>query len=120
MIRSIQNYVRNIKIMKKGYKITNNGSGFIPEGTKVIAKEAFSQCTELTWVIIPDSVTEIEDLAFSDCTNLTDIILPNSLKRIGWCAFAGCTGLTEIKIPNKVETIEYGANRLVIIWSYFR
>ena len=106
MIRSIQNYVRSIKIMKKGYKITNNGLGFIPEGTKVIAKEAFSQCTELTWVIIPDSVTEIEDLAFSDCTNLTDIILPNSLKKIGWCAFAGCTGLTEIKIPNSVETID--------------
>lgn len=72
----------------------------------MIAKEAFSQCTELTWVIIPDSVTEIEDLAFEGCTNLPSIILPNSLKKIGWGAFVGCTGLTEIKIPNKVETID--------------
>ena len=65
--------------MKKGYKITNNGSGFIPEGTKVIAKETFSQCTELTWVIIPDSVTEIEELkswAFAGCTGLTNIVIP--------------------------------------------
>ena len=106
MIRSIQNHVRSIKIMKKGYKITNNGSGFIPEGTKVITKEAFSQCTKLTHIFIPDSVTEIEDLAFEGCTNLLSIILPNSLKKIGWGAFVGCTGLTEIKIPNKVETID--------------
>ena len=80
--------------MKKGYKVTNNGSGIIPEGTTVIAKEAFCQCTELTHIIIPDSVTEIEDLAFEGCTNLDDIVFHNSLKKIGWGAFVGCTGLT--------------------------
>jgi len=91
--------------MKKGYKV-ENGVGIIPEGTKVIAAEAFADCTDLSRIWIPDSVTEIGDFAFSGCTHLVSIKIPESVKKIGFSAFAGCHSLTRIRIPRSVNLID--------------
>ena len=42
----------------------------IKDGTRIIANNAFYNCTSLTSVTIPDSVTSIGYYAFSGCTNL--------------------------------------------------
>ncbi len=91
--------------MKKGYKI-EKGLWIIPQGTTVIAAEAFADCTDLISIAIPDSVTEIGDFAFSGCTHLVSIKIPESVKKIGFSAFAGCHSLTRLDLPNTIEIID--------------
>lgn len=50
----------------------------------------------------------IEILRFSDCKNLTSLVLPDVLQRIEKGAFGGCTGLTTISLPAGLEYM-YGA-----------
>ena len=45
----------------------------IKDGTRIIANNAFYNCTSLTSVTIPDSVTSIGYYAFSGCTNLIKV-----------------------------------------------
>ena len=54
-------------------KTNISGSYSIKAGTKVIADEAFYNCTSLTSVTIPDSVTSIGYHAFYKCTSLTGV-----------------------------------------------
>ena len=77
----------------------------LQDGTKGIARAAFSGCTGLTSVTIPDSVTIIGDDAFSRCTGLTSVTIPDSVTIIGDGAFCECTGLTSVTIPDSVTTI---------------
>lgn len=55
----------------------------IPEGTEVIAEDAFRDSPKLSSVTIPDSVTEIEKYAFYDCPELKTVVIPASVKEIG-------------------------------------
>ena len=50
----------------------------------------------------------IEILRFSDCKNLTSLVLPDVLQRIEKGAFGNCTGLTTISLPAGLEYM-YGA-----------
>lgn len=45
---------------------------------------------------------------FSDCKNLTSLVLPDVLQRIEKAAFSNCTGLTTISLPAGLEYM-YGA-----------
>ncbi|MBO7196622.1 MAG: leucine-rich repeat domain-containing protein [Clostridia bacterium] len=63
--------------------------------------------TELT---IPEyikgnKVTAIGEAAFSNCAQLTKIVIPESVEFIGDRAFYGCAGITEITIPSSVTDI---------------
>ena len=49
------------------------GSYTIKEGTRIIGRDAFSNCRGLTSVTIPNSVTSIGRWAFSDCRGLTKV-----------------------------------------------
>lgn len=55
----------------------------IPDGYKVIGKNAFSFCPNLRSLIIPTSIISVEDRAFSNCPKLTDILFPNATYEIG-------------------------------------
>lgn len=60
--------------------------------------------------IIPNTVTRIGDCAFSDCSELKYIMIPNSVTEIGNSAFEGCR-LINISIPSSVKSIgEYALN----------
>ena len=90
-------------------KDTLTGAYNIKEGTRFIAKSAFSGCSAITSITIPDSVTSIGDYAFSGCTGLTNITIPDSMTSIGGGAFSRCSALTSITIPDSVTNIGYKA-----------
>ena len=79
----------------------------ISNGIKKIGQSAFDTCENLVSIEIPESVTTIDDMAFSDCYKLTDIKLPNGLTTINNGLFFNCHNLTHIEIPANVTKIEY-------------
>lgn len=71
-----------------------------------IEREAFTNSSNLTGIIIPNSVQKIGRWAFGNCPNLARFTIPESVKSIGQFAFAHCTKLTEIEIPYSVTHID--------------
>ena len=94
------------------------GKVIIPETINILDRllkvtkidfEAFSDCTELTSVVMPNTIKCIESGAFFACTGLTTITIPNSVTNIGNYAFSYCESLTSITIPSSVTVIGSGA-----------
>lgn len=54
----------------------------VPDGVCIIARNAFSQNSDLENLILPDSVETIEDFAVSQMTNLKTIVCGSGLKTI--------------------------------------
>lgn len=97
---------------------------------KVIAREAFANCANLTSVNIPESVSRVEVDAFKGCTGLlqqeggityagkwavacdsaaTTVALRNDTVGIAQGAFFQCAELTDVSIPESVKNIAAGA-----------
>lgn len=74
----------------------------IPDGIKIIDKNAFNCCFNLSRVIMGDSVTHINDYAFS-CSELISITIPESVTEIGGSAFQLCDFICEIVNNSSVE-----------------
>ena len=92
-------------IASLGLEFTSNG-----DGTCIVS--GIGTCTD-TEIVIPaayngERVTGIGEFAFSDCLELTSIIIPESVTSIGKYAFTWCKGLKSITIGNGVTTIEDG------------
>jgi hypothetical protein len=68
----------------------------IADGTRCIGELAFSDCNELSSVIIPDSVTSINGYAFSGCDSLASVTIGNGTKSIGKNAFLSCYALKNV------------------------
>ena len=60
----------------------------IPGTVEIVDTYAFSECNDLTKLIIEDGVKEIESFAIFDCKNIKYIELPNSLTRLGYMVSA--------------------------------
>ena len=60
----------------------------IPGTVETVDTYAFSECNDLTKVIIEDGVKEIESFAIFDCKNINYIELPNSLTKLGYIVSA--------------------------------
>jgi hypothetical protein len=72
----------------------------IPPKIKIISSYAFSECEELTKVVILGSNLEIiEKGAFCGCENLVQINIPHSVRYIDKMAFCECRNLQSIEIP---------------------
>lgn len=81
----------------------------IPDGVKIIGKNAFFGCDKLESIVLPDSVTDIEDHAFEDCTALYEINLSENISNLGMNVFSGCVKLKNVIIPQKVTRINENA-----------
>ena len=77
-------------------------------GLTGISYDAFSECSNLTSIIIPNGVTYIGDRAFYRCSSLTSVTIPNSVEGINWYAFSQCSSLISITIPESVTYIDNG------------
>ena len=95
-------YIGNYLIKAKD---TFSGSYQITPGTKLIADEAFYNCSSLTKITISDNVTSIGDEAFWCCESLIKITIGKSVTSIGDNAFWNCISLTEITIGKSVRSI---------------
>lgn len=77
----------------------------IPDGVRIIGKQAFFRCSSLQSIHLPEGVTEIGDQCFGGCSRLDEVIVPQSLETVGSMAFLGCFALREITFGNGLKTI---------------
>ena len=88
----------------------NLTSVILPASLKEIWNMAFYKCSSLTSITIPSSVTSIQEYAFEGCGGLTgSITIPSGVTSIREHAFSGCSGLTSVTIPSGVTSIGQGA-----------
>lgn len=66
----------------------------IKNGTKLLADQAFQNCTVITSINIPNSVFHLGENTFKNCFGLKSITIPESVSTIGYDVFAGCNALT--------------------------
>ena len=76
----------------------------VPEGVKVIGKEAFSGAFNLRSISLPGSLRSIEADAFS-VTGLISVDIPEGVTSIGDYAFSGCNGLVSVSLPRSLTSI---------------
>lgn len=94
-------------------KVAYTYKGDMPKNTKILLRQdtnsisryAFSNCTNLTDIVIPNSVNRIDVGTFWRCTSLKSITIPNSVMSIGSEAFSDCTNLSDIIIPDSITYI---------------
>jgi len=79
----------------------------VPEGIKIIGREAFAGCKDLESITLPSTISEIYTLAFRGCEKLVTVSIPDSVEVIDFTngdpreswrttardCFEGCTKL---------------------------
>ena len=68
----------------------------IPDDVSTIGEFSFSQCYDLTKIVIPKSVDIISAGAFYKCTNLKSVIMSDGVCAIEYASFNECNALTDI------------------------
>jgi len=86
------------------FPAAKGGHFTVPEGIRVIGREAFYNCRELRSLRLPDTVTALEEDALRGCISLTDLLLPDSVAYMGKWALADC-GFSEIHLPSSLTEI---------------
>ena len=77
----------------------------IPDTVTTIEAYAFSECVNLTSLVIGNGVASIKDHAFEECRSLTNIVVGDGVTSIGGAAFLGCDSLTSVVIGDRVTSI---------------
>ncbi len=98
--------VKNLKIPNGVSEIATNAFEFtsiesvsIPSSVKVINREAFSSCHNLTEITLNEGLQQIGPFAFC-ASRITNITIPSSVKKIEMHAFNKCNLLTEVNVPD--------------------
>lgn len=76
----------------------------IPNSVTKVGARAFS-CSGIRTITFPNSVKIIAYNAFEDCTSLYYVKLPNQLKTISNDVFTGCNNIQNIIIPASVKDV---------------
>ena len=72
---------------------------------KIIEKNAFQYCYELTKIIVGNSLERIGEAAFENCKKLKSIRLPDDTMRIENSAFES-SGIRDIVLPSMISNVE--------------
>lgn len=91
---------------------TERDTIIVPEGTKAVGKEAFSENLTLREIALPHGLERIGAGAFMGCANLRRVILPSSLSSIEPLTFGHCRSLEGVDIPDGVRIIKDNAFNL--------
>jgi hypothetical protein len=70
---------------------------------------AFSNCTNLTSIVLPDSIANLDGYVFYGCVALTNVAVGKGVTSIGAGDFAGCTSLINVSLPDGVTNIQADA-----------
>lgn len=70
-----------------------SGCVTVPEGVRVLSRDLFDRCEQVTEVRLPKSLRKIDVAAFQRCSNLEKLELPPGLTEIHASAFFGCEKL---------------------------
>ena len=83
----------------------------IPRGVTKLDICAFAY-SEIERISLPDTLKVVEAYAFSNCTNLTELVIPKSVTRIGDCAFEELSNciLTILNECDDEEVFRVGPN----------
>ena len=86
----------------------NISSIILPKNLLEIEYGAFKGCTSLLSVSIPATVETIAGAVFMDCINLKNVYFEENslLNNLGSSVFSNCQNLREIKIPEGVKILE--------------
>lgn len=84
-----------------GCEDDNAKSIVIPEGTLIIANEAFRYCNA-EQIVLPKGLQTIGEVAFADSVNLQTVLVPASVKRIGKNAFRSCSKLEKVIFEGEI------------------
>ena len=95
LTKTINNETKALVNVAIGKDVTSIGDG------------AFSDCVNLSSIIIPERVTTIGEFAFSHCSKLTDIVIPDNVTSVGMYAFLNCSSLTSVTIGRSVIDLYY-------------
>lgn len=82
------------------------GAVTVREGTKTIASRAFSNCSQLSAILLPKSLTRICSGAFSLCNGLDSIVLPEGVTRAEYALFEECSGLKRVTFGHQIDSME--------------
>ena len=113
-------YIDNCLIEADNRSIS--GEYTIKDSTRLLANNAFYDCSKLTSITIPNTVTNIGYGVFYRCNVLTSVTIPNGVTNIGSEAFYSCSSITSITIPESVTSIgqdafEYCSSLTSVVWN---
>ena len=77
----------------------------LPDGLRHIGGGAFTNCLNLTEIIIPHTVDTIGTNCFFNCQHLQRVRLSNNLRRLPDDCFVNCTALSDIDFGTGLQVI---------------
>lgn len=116
---NIENVNHDCLKIKDGFAIENNMLQYyscqkpeviIPDGVKVIHRNAFLNCKNIKNIFIPGNVKRIGPRVFDSCTSLETVVFSEGVEYFYTIAFIGCKKLSAIFIPKSVKSIDNSEN----------
>lgn len=87
------------------YKKHGEKRVFIPDGIKIIGKNAFESAYDLEEIIFSSDIETIEEEAFIRCRHLKMIDFNDKLREIKSSAFAYCNDLESVTFPQQLSKL---------------
>ncbi len=72
-------------------------------------RKVFSECDDITGLVVPESVSQIGEYAFQKCENLEWAVIEGPLTVLEWDVFNGCVMLRSIQLPSTLTQLSQWA-----------
>lgn len=81
----------------------------LPTSLRIIAEDAFRGCSKLNTIVLPENLIGLSEGAFYDCTALEYVELPKKVHTLPKNVFRGCTGMKKVILPETILRIDKNA-----------